>query len=205
MQTWGIVVAAGSGQRFGRPKHLVELDGVPLWQRAVDALSPICVDVLVVGDVPGGVPGGPRRRDSVAAGLASLPETADAVLVHDAARPLASTTLARRVLDRLATGDADGVVPTVPVRDTLKRVDGDVVVGTVDRSPLMAVQTPQAFRLDVLMAAHRASREDATDDAQLLEWDDRRVVVVDGEPANLKITYPDDLLVAASLLAEARA
>ncbi len=205
MQVWGIVVAAGSGQRFGRPKHLVELDGVPLWRRAMDALAPVCDGVIVVGDVPDGVPGGPRRRDSVAAGLARVPEGVDAVLVHDAARPLASTALAHRVVDRLATGDADGVVPAVPVRDTLKRVDGDVVVDTIDRTPLVAVQTPQAFRLDALMGAHRASRDDATDDAQLLEWDGRRVVIVDGDPTNLKITYPDDLFVAASLLAEARA
>ncbi|MEX1280603.1 MAG: IspD/TarI family cytidylyltransferase [Acidimicrobiia bacterium] len=205
MQVWGIVVAAGSGVRFGRPKHLVELDGVPLWQRAADALAPVCEGVLVVGDVPEGVPGGPRRRDSVAAGLARVPDGVDAVLVHDAARPLASTVLARRVLGRLATGDADGVIPAVAVRDTLKRIDGGIVVDTVDRTPLVAVQTPQAFRLDALMAAHRASRDDATDDAQLLEWDDRRVVIVDGEPTNLKITYPDDLLVATSLLAKARA
>lgn len=202
MQTWGIVVAAGSGQRFGRPKHLVELDGVPLWRRAANALAPVCDGVLVVGDVPDGVPGGPRRRDSVAAGLARLPETTEAVLVHDAARPLASTALARRVLDRLAVGDADGVIPVVPVRDTLKHMDGEAVVRTVDRSPLVAVQTPQAFRLDALMAAHRASTDDATDDAQLLEWDDRRVVGIDGEPTNLKVTYPDDLLVAAALLTE---
>ncbi len=200
MQTWGIVVAAGSGQRFGRPKHTVELGGMPLWERAAGTLAAVCDGVTVVGDVPGGVPGGARRRDSVAAGLAAVPEPVDVVLVHDAARALASLELAERVLERIGQGDVDGVIPVVPVRDTVKRVDGDLVVETVDRSALVAVQTPQAFRRASLLAAHRRTNDDATDDAQLLEWAAMRVATVAGESTNLKITYPDDLRVAEALL-----
>lgn len=200
MQTWGIVVAAGSGQRFGRPKHAVELAGLPLWERAAGTLAAVCDGVTVVGDVPGGVPGGARRRDSVGAGLSVVPEHVDAVLVHDAARALASVDLAERVLDRIAEGDVDGVVPAIAVRDTIKRVDGGFVAETVDRSALVAVQTPQAFRREALVAAHRRTDDDATDDAQLLEWAGMRVATVHGESTNLKITYPDDLRVAEALL-----
>lgn len=200
MRTWGIVVAGGTGDRFGGPKHAVELLGTALWRRAADVLDATCDGVTVVGDVPGGVPGGRRRRDSVAAGLAHVPEDVARVLVHDAARPLASVDLARRVLERLALGGVDGVIPVVPVRDTLKEVDGRTVVATVDRARLVAVQTPQAFRRVVLAEAHATSAEDATDDAQLLERIGARVVTVEGDPRNLKVTYPEDLDVARALL-----
>lgn len=200
MRTWGIVVAGGSGDRFGGPKHVAELDGVPLWKRAAAVLEATCDGVTVVGAVPGGVPGGARRRDSVAAGLAHVPEDVGRVLVHDAARPLATVDLARRVLERLALGGVDGVVPVVPVRDTLKEVDGRAVVGTVERARLVAVQTPQAFRRVALAEAHATSAGDATDDAQLLERIGARVVTVEGDPRNLKVTYPEDLDVARALL-----
>ena len=136
----------------------------------------------------------------MARGLAEVPEGVEFVLVHDAARPLASPALVGRVADRLRAGDAAGVVPAVPVRDTLKDTADDVVTGSVDRSSLVAVQTPQGFVTAVLRRAHAAGEDDATDDAMLLEAIGERVVTVPGDPANLKITYPEDLVLARLLL-----
>lgn len=194
MNIWAILVAAGSGSRFGAPKHAVPLAGVELWQRGRDALMAGGVDaVVVVGDVPGGVPGGARRRDSVAAGLRLVPAEVEIVLVHDAARPLASPELVRRVIDRLLESDADAVVPAVPVRDTVKLTLGDQVVRTVDRSHLVVVQTPQGFRTDVLRRAHEIEDGDATDDASMVEELGAGVVTVPGDTRNLKVTFPEDL------------
>lgn len=203
MRIWGIVVAAGRGERFGRPKHQVELGGLALWERAAGVLAAVTDGVTVVGGVPGGVAGGPRRRDSVARGLAELPGGVDGVLIHDAARALASVDLAQRVIDRLERGDVAGVIPAVAVRDTLKRAADGLVVGTVDRSSLVAVQTPQGFLLGPLRTAHAADDDDATDDAQLLERSGFPVAVVAGEETNLKITYPGDLATAEALFGSA--
>ena len=201
MEVWGIVVAAGMGRRFGRLKHDVELGGVPVWQRARDSLREGGVDqVVLVGDVEGGIPGGERRRDSVAAGLARVPAGVDYVLVHDAARPNASNRLVGQVVARLCRGDVDGVVPAVPVRDTLKEVSGETVVGTRDRSDLVAVQTPQGFRRAALEYAHSTFEGDASDDASMVEATGGKVVWIDGDPGNLKLTYPDDLRVLEGLL-----
>lgn len=192
---WAILVAAGQGDRFGGSKHEADLDGAPLWSHAERALRSGGADeVVVVGDVPGGIAGGRRRRDSVARGLEHVPAEVRFVLVHDAARPLASPALVERVIERLRAGDAAGVVPAVPVRDTLKDTDGDVVVGTVDRSRLVAVQTPQGFLAEALRRAHAAGDDDASDDARLLEAIGERVVTVPGDPENLKVTYPEDLV-----------
>ncbi|MEE9205977.1 MAG: 2-C-methyl-D-erythritol 4-phosphate cytidylyltransferase [Acidimicrobiia bacterium] len=200
MNVFGIVVAAGSGERFGRPKADVELAGRPLWRWAVAALElGGCDEVVVVGQVPGGIDGGARRRDSVAAGLAAAPDGATHVLVHDAARPLASADLARRVIDRLAIGDVDAVVPGLAVRDTLKRVEDGVVIRTVDRTDLMIVQTPQGFTIEALVRGHAFDDDDATDDAALVERSGGSVVIVAGDDHNLKVTYPGDLAVAEGL------
>jgi 2-C-methyl-D-erythritol 4-phosphate cytidylyltransferase len=197
----GIVVAAGSGRRFGGTKHTATLGGRTLWERSRDALAAGGVgEIVVVGDVPGGVPGGDRRRDSVAAGLAALGPDAVYVLVHDAARPLVTVELVGRVISRLVAGGADAVVPVVPVRDTLKRVEGDEIVETVDRDPLVAAQTPQGFRVAALRAAHDSDGDDASDDALLVERSGGTVVTVEGDPVNMKITYPGDLAVAEALL-----
>jgi 2-C-methyl-D-erythritol 4-phosphate cytidylyltransferase len=201
VSAWGIVVAAGRGDRFGRPKHLVALAGIPLWERARDALLAGGVDgVIVVGDVAGGIAGGARRRDSVAAGVANLPRDADFVLVHDAARPLASGALAARVLGELRAGTADAVVPVMPVRDTLKRVAGGIVEETVDRADLVAVQTPQGFVVETLRRAQAADAGDVSDEAVLIERAGGTVAVVEGEVQNLKITFPGDLTIAEALL-----
>ncbi len=201
MSCWGVVVAAGAGRRFGGPKHEVALGGQPLWARARDALlAGGASGVVLVGPMAGGIPGGARRRDSVAAALAELPAGASTVLVHDAARPLAGPDLVARVLARLGEGDVDGVVPAVPVRDTLKEVDGGRVVRTVDRARLVAVQTPQGFRLAALRAAHASVEGDAPDDAWLVEQAGGAVATVPGDPSNLKVTYPDDLALLEALL-----
>jgi 2-C-methyl-D-erythritol 4-phosphate cytidylyltransferase len=120
------------------------------------------------------------------------------VVVHDAARPLATRALFEAVVAAVRSG-ADAAIPGLPVADTLKRVRDERVLETVDRGELVAVQTPQAFRASMLRAAHAGS-DDATDDAALVEAVGGNVVVVPGEPRNLKITTPDDLLVAAALL-----
>lgn len=197
---WGLLLAAGRGTRFGGQKHVVELGGTPIWRQSERALLDGGVDrLVVVGDLAGAVPGGDRRRDSVAAGLAAIDDDAGFVLIHDAARPLITAKLVRSVIDRLLVGDVAGVVPVVPVRDTLKRVAGDYVIETVDRSDLVAVQTPQGFDLAALRSAHAVANGDATDDASMVELTGGTIVVVDGDPANLKVTYPEDLAVAEAL------
>jgi 2-C-methyl-D-erythritol 4-phosphate cytidylyltransferase len=139
------------------------------------------------------VAGGETRSDSVRCGLAAVPPEADIVVVHDAARPLAGPELFGAVVAAVEAG-ADGAVPGVPVVDTIKRVGpGEVVVETLDRGALVAVQTPQAFRAASLRAAHGGGA-DATDDAALVEARGGRVVVVPGDERNRKITVPADLV-----------
>jgi 2-C-methyl-D-erythritol 4-phosphate cytidylyltransferase len=202
MKVWAIVVAGGSGSRFGGPKHAVLLGGVPLWRRCVQTLEAAGLDtVVVVGDVPGGLPGGLRRRDSVSAGLSVVPDTVEWVLVHDAARPLVSIKLVERVIEAASSATADAVIPVSRVTDTLKIVDGDTVMGTVDRSALVAVQTPQAFRTTKLKKAHlRDLDDDVTDDAGLIEREGGIVMTVPGEVTNIKITFDGDLELAEALL-----
>ena len=212
MDIWGIVVAGGSGTRFGVPKQFETVGGARLVDRAVETASIACDDVVVVlpddvdwdgPPVAAAVTGGATRSASVRAGLGAVDGSAAIVVVHDAARPLATPTLFDAVIGAVRSG-ADAAVPALPVPDTVKRVEGDRVVETIARDALVAVQTPQAFRADALRAAH-ATGDDATDDAALIEASGGRVVVVPGEPANLKVTTPADLAVADALLArEAR-
>lgn len=207
MIAWGVVVAGGGGARFGRPKQFEVLAGRRVLDWSVAALATACRGIVVVlpsavaatTELPPGVvavPGGASRSASVRAGLAAVGPDATHVLVHDAARPLASAALVGRVLDALA-GGAVAVVPVVPVTDTLRTTAGE----PVDRSGLVAVQTPQGFDLAVLREAHRLA-SDATDDATLVDRLGRPVVHVAGDPANLKLTEPHDLAVARALLDE---
>jgi 2-C-methyl-D-erythritol 4-phosphate cytidylyltransferase len=136
----------------------------------------------------------------VRAGLAAVPSDADVIVVHDAARPLATADLFAAVIDAVREG-ADAAVPAVVVTDTVKRVDGDRVLDTPPRETLVAVQTPQAFRAAALRAAH-ADGGDATDDAALVEAAGGTVLTVPGDPRNLKVTTTTDLTVAAALLGE---
>lgn len=196
-----VVVAAGRGERFGGGKARIRLAGEELWRRAHRLFSDLgLARVVIVGDVPGGVPGGARRRDSVAAGL-RLIDDAEFVLVHDVARPLVTPEVVERVLVRLHRNDVDAVVPGVAVADTITRHAGEVITGTLDRRELAAVQTPQGFRVDALLRAHRAHPDvDATDDAGLVELAGGSVVLVEGDPDNFKITWPGDLARAEATL-----
>lgn len=201
---WAIVVAAGSGRRFGGAKQYEPLAG----RRVVDwslAAARTAADgvVLVVSPAHEGdeeaaadavVVGADTRSGSVRAGLAAVPADAEVIVVHDGARPLADAALFQAVVDAVRDG-ADAAVPGVPVIDTLRARGG----GTVDREGLVAVQTPQAFRAGRLRAAHTGTAE-ATDDASLVEAAGGKVVVVNGSPTNLKITRRDDLVVAEALL-----
>ena len=199
MAVWAIVVAAGTGNRFGKPKQFELLGDRTILQRSFDAAAAACDDVVtVLPPSQGGVTGGATRSESVRNGLAAVPDDVDIVVVHDAARPLASAALFAAVIDAVRTG-ADAAIPGVAVSDTIKRVEGDRVLETLDRGALVAVQTPQAFRADVLRKAH-ATGGDATDDAALVEAMGGTVVVVPGESTNLKITTLDDLRVAEGLL-----
>ncbi|HVN52177.1 MAG TPA: 2-C-methyl-D-erythritol 4-phosphate cytidylyltransferase [Acidimicrobiales bacterium] len=201
---WCVVVAAGSGARFGGPKQFETLGDrrVLDWAvgdaRSVTGSEGCGVVVVVPADrVGAGMPGvtvvagGDTRSASVRAGLAVVPATADIVVVHDAARPFAGAALFDSVVQAVA-GGADAAVPGVAVADTLKRVEGGEVVETIDRAAVVAVQTPQAFRAEVLRRAHEGA-PDATDDAALVEAAGGRVQVVAGSADNFKITTPDDL------------
>ena len=144
------------------------------------------------------VTGGPTRADSVRAGLAAVPRDATVIIVHDAARPLASPALFAAVVGAVGEGGAEGAIPVIEVSDTLKRTSGGEVGSTVDRDGLVTVQTPQAFVADALRAAHLSGGQ-ATDDAGLLEQMGATVRTVPGDPWNLKLTRPEDLDIAEAL------
>ena len=206
-----IVVAAGGGTRFGAAKQFSVLAGTRLVDRAVTVASSACDTVVVVlpadtswdgPPVDAVVPGGATRAASVRAGLAAVPAGTDVVVVHDAARPLASPELFGAVIAAVHAG-ADAAVPAVAVVDTVKRVDpAGRVYETLPRENLVAVQTPQAFRVDTLRRAH-AEGGDATDDAALVEAAGGAVVIVPGDHRNLKVTTVVDLVVAGALLGAA--
>lgn len=206
-RVWAIVVAGGRGERFGEPKQFLRLGDARLVDHAVSAATVACDAVVVV--LPAGVTwdgapvecamtAGETRAASVRAGLAAVPAGAEIVVVHDAARPLATPALFRAVIDAVEAG-ADGAVPALPVTDTVKRVRGGVIAEPIDRDGLVRVQTPQAFRADCLRAAH-ASAPDATDDSGLVEASGARVVAVRGDERNVKITTAEDLALAGALL-----
>ncbi|MCU1375880.1 MAG: ispD [Actinomycetia bacterium] len=198
---WAVVVAAGSGDRYGAPKQYERLGDRRVLDWSLAAARSVADGVVVVvssargtDPEPGAdvvVVGGATRSASVRAGLAAVPGDAAVVVVHDAARPAATPALFAAVVAAVRAG-ADGAVPGVAVVDTVKRVADGVVVETLDRTTLVAVQTPQAFRATVLRAAH-AGEDEATDDGALVESAGGRVVVVPGEPANVKLTTPADL------------
>jgi 2-C-methyl-D-erythritol 4-phosphate cytidylyltransferase len=151
--------------------------------------------------VTAAVSGGETRADSVRAGLAETPGDVPVVLVHDAARPFVSEAVLERVLGALGDG-VDGVVPALPLADTVKRAAGDTVVETVDRSGLYAVQTPQAFVAPVLRSALAAPELEGSDCAAYVEAAGGRVRLVEGDPALFKITTPADLAFAERLLGD---
>ncbi|MCJ2166071.1 2-C-methyl-D-erythritol 4-phosphate cytidylyltransferase [Pseudodesulfovibrio sp. S3] len=220
---WGIILAAGSGTRLaeavgGERKQYLEYKAAPLFWHCARTFSRVAaIDGLVFvfppDDTPSMekrlkqyfkaedlgvkwtvVPGGARRQDSVRNALSGLPAKCEGVLVHDSARPFVSARIITNLIDALREG-AQGVVPAIPVTDTVKRVDGSTVTETLNRAELAAVQTPQAFDARILREAHdRADTEgwEVTDDASMVERL-APVTVIRGEAANIKITVPEDL------------
>lgn len=220
MSTAAVVAAAGRGERLGmdRPKALHEVAGVPLLVHAVRALRASgVVDLVAVASPPGHVEetaallragadepclvveGASDRQGSVSRALDALPPDVDVVLVHDAARAFTPPEVVARVETAVRAGAA-AVIPVVAVTDTIKEVRADVVSGTIDRRALRAVQTPQGFRRDVLVRAHREGPTGVTDDAGLVEALGLPVHVVAGSAEAFKVTSPLDLLIAEAVL-----
>lgn len=219
-----VVVAAGSGTRLGigTAKAFVPVAGQLMLARALEPLFTLSSPTLVVVVAPSAlledcrrvvataagaavaytavVPGGTDRHGSVQAGLAVLPDSVTAVLVHDAARCLTPAAQFDRVFDAVASGAGAGYVPALPVTDTIKRVTGDVVVETVDRSALVGVQTPQGFPLDALRRAYAVSTQSETDDAGVFQAAGGTVRSVPGDADAFKITTPWDLGRAESIV-----
>lgn len=214
-----LIVAAGSGQRFGaeQPKQYLDLAGQPVLRRTVEAfrrhpkVSAVRVvinpafrdlyDAAVAGlDLPEPVAGGASRQDSVRNGLEALADSAPGlVLIHDAARPLIDSDTINAVIAALDTHPA--ALAAVPVADTLKRGDDGLVAGTVDRSGLWRAQTPQGFRFPEILAAHRsAAGLELTDDAAVAERAGLPVALVPAREENFKVTTPDDLTRATRAL-----
>lgn len=219
MSVWAVVAAAGAGARLGgeRPKAFARLGDLPLLAQSLERLdSSAWIDAVVVVAPPGWeepaillaeelgagkvatcVTGGDSRAASVRAALAEVPGDALVVLVHDAARPVLPEEVIERVLAPLSEG-WDGVVPVLPLADTVKRVRGDTVVETLDRSDLVSAQTPQAFLAPVLRQA--LAQGEGTDCASLVEAWGGRVKVVPGDRRLIKVTTLEDLELVAGLL-----
>ena len=206
-QVAAIIAAAGSGVRFGAdvPKALIQLGNRTLIEHAVAAISPAVDQVIVtapashlrqfqslLGDAVTVVVGGQTRSESIRAGLAAVSSDTKFVLIHDAARALASTALAKHILSALQSGEV-AVIPGLPQIDTIKNVDANgYVTTTPNRADLRSIQTPQGFELSALKKAHATSGE-GTDDAALVESAGFKVLVIEGEERALKITTPSDL------------
>ena len=221
MSVWAVLAAAGRGERLGsdRPKAFARLGGRPLLAESLERLEESgWIDAIVIAAPPdweepsilvaeeiaatkvsSAVTGGESRSESVRLALEEVPKEAAVVLVHDAARPLLPEEVIERVLAPLSEG-WDGVVPAVPLADTVKRVDGDRVVETLPRDDLVAVQTPQAFLADTLRRAVSGDVSSATDCASLVESQGGRIKVVEGDPRLLKVTHAGDLALVESWL-----
>ena len=212
-RVWTIVVAGGAGVRFGSRKQFAEIDGESVIQRSVVGAAEVSEGVVIVvpedaldtHDVATpvatelvAVAGGSSRAESVRAGLAAVPDDCEIVLVHDAARPLATARLFSQVVNAVEAG-ADAVVPGVEVADSMRLRSGRAI----DRDSLVAVQTPQGFRAEVLRQAH-VTGQNASDDATLVEQAGGTVVVIAGEIANRKITDPIDLAAAEAVSKRSR-
>lgn len=228
-RTAAIIVAGGSGERFGHSegKQLAVVAGRPVLAWTVEAFGRAPeIDLIVVVcpesrsaeyraalDTPGQgtgssvtfAPSGATRQDSVASGLAVLPATVSIVAVHDGARPLVTPELIGLAVDALAQdATADGAVVGHAVVDTVKVISSGAIVETPDRSTLWAAQTPQVFRRGPLVSAYEAAARDGfvgTDDSSLLERVGARVVLVDGPRDNVKVTHAEDLAIVEQVLA----
>jgi 2-C-methyl-D-erythritol 4-phosphate cytidylyltransferase len=218
VSVWAVLAAAGRGERLGddRPKAFARLGDLPLvaeplrrlddsdWIDGIIVAAPtgweepviVLAEELAAGKVRSVVGGADTRAGSVRTALAEVPDEAAVILVHDAARPLVSDDVIGRVLAPLADG-YDGAVPVLPLADTVKRVQRDEVVETLDRDGLVISQTPQAFLADAL---RRAAAGEGTDCASLVESQGGRIKAVEGDPRLLKVTSAADLELVASWL-----
>lgn len=219
-----VIAAAGLGKRMGHAekKQFIELAGKPVLYHTVTIFHeiPEIGEIVIVTNQEDiertkkllhgfsrvkVIPGGAERQESVYLGLGAL-ESAEYVLIHDAARPFATEALIRTIMDSVVKKEA--AIPAVPVKDTIKMVDEERdVVSTPPRQSLWAVQTPQAFRLSTILEAHRLAKQEGflgTDDAMLLEWQGKKVSVVDGEYTNIKLTTPDDLKLGETIIEKRR-
>ena len=219
-----IIVAAGSGVRLGKnePKAFVKVGGRTMLSYSLRVVASVEQIVELVIAVPEGfesatraelsaagvrIPvkitaGGAERQDSVRIALALTGAESDLIVVHDAARPMASAKIFEACLD--AAARAGGAIAAIPVADTLKRVVDSAITATVARAGLWQAQTPQAFRREVLVEAHRKAVDEriaATDDADLVERSGGRVEVVEGSTANIKITTASDLAIVEAIVA----
>jgi 2-C-methyl-D-erythritol 4-phosphate cytidylyltransferase len=207
MAVWAVLAAAGRGERLGsdRPKAFARLGGRPLLAESLERLEGsdwiLVAEEIAATKVNSAVTGGASRAESVRLALEDVPEEAAVVLVHDAARPLLPEEVIERVLAPLSEG-WDGVVPTLPLADTVKRVERDRVVETLPRGDLVAAQTPQAFLPHVLRRALAGDVSGATDCASLVEAGGGRVKAVQGDPRLLKVTDTEDLALVESWLSE---
>ncbi len=205
---WTVIVAAGGSSRFGSDKQKVTIGHKTVLECAVSTAETVG-SVVVVGkaefieeiekmfssnqSVEAVVAGGSTRTASVSAGLLAVPNTAEIILIHDGARPLASQVLFNRVIDAV-NGGVDAVVPGIEIRDSLRSVRGH----EVNRSEVVAVQTPQGFKASILRTAY-LNQDEFTDDASKVEAMGVKVEIIEGESNNLKITHPVDLLVARQI------
>ena len=224
MSVWAILAAAGSGERLGldRPKAFAPLNDRPLvaeplerldaseWVEGIVIAAPpeweepciLVAEELAAGKVSKAVTGGATRSESVRAALTEVPDDVPVVLVHDAARPLITNEMIERVITALEPG-WDGAVPTLSIADTVKRVDGEAIAETLDRTGLVTAQTPQTFDANVLRDAFSTLQQTvtkSTDCASLVEANGGRVRAVEGDPRLLKVTTAADLELVASWL-----
>ena len=224
MNASAIIVAAGSGVRLGRsePKAFVKIGGRTMLSYSLRVIASIATIKELVIAVPDGfesaaraevtaaairIPvkitrGGAERQDSVRIALGLTSSESDLVVVHDAARPMATAKMFEACLE--AASRAGGAIAAIPLADTLKRVVDSAITETIARAELWQAQTPQAFRRDILVAAHRRAVDQrflATDDADLVERNGIRVEVIEGSTANIKITTPSDLAIVEAIIA----
>ncbi|WP_462202739.1 IspD/TarI family cytidylyltransferase [Frankia sp. CcWB3] len=222
---WTIVLAGGGGTRFGGPKQFFDLGGEPLLAHPVAAARPasdgiaVVVPAALIGhwSPPDGVrvvAGGATRAESVRAGLTAVPADAGIIVITDAAHPLATPALYQRVVDEVRAG-ADAAVPGLPLTEVVKEIHSTVIDGLPDDTPRLVtgaslprethrlVQTPHAFRADLLRSVHAGARE-AVEDSAMVAAAGGLVVVIPGEPANIHVTTPDELAMARLLLTHVR-
>ncbi len=216
-----VIPAAGSGRRMGteEKKQYLSLCGEPMVLRTARVFSEMSLSMIVVAppyevesmralleaggihNVVAVVAGGKTRQASIENALGHISPEFQNVLVHDAARCLVRPALVWRIIEELEVHGA--VIPALPLKDTIKRIEGDRVESTLNRDRLVAVQTPQGFWREMLLEAYAVAREeglDATDDASLVEFMQQDVHVIPGDDTNIKLTTPVDLILAESLL-----